>query len=111
MSTLLNSEAEVLNFSKLLWDALGLGRFATDSQFCKWMASGNSKTGTFHQIQTTVGDSAPSVEGVLATFDDLEFNHIWGFERRTLTLTLQQLKHFCMTKLMDADFGIQYPTN
>ena len=44
----------------------GNGRFSTDSQAHIQTSDGDQRTGMFHQIQVTVGDTACSVNGVLA---------------------------------------------
>ena len=54
-----------LNSLKLPWDSQGNGRFATDSQVCKWLSDGDPRTGTFHQTWPTTGNPACSVKGVL----------------------------------------------
>ena len=61
------SEAEILNFSKLAWDAAGLVQWVTDSRVCKQMSGGDPRTWIFHQMWVTVGDIACSVKGVTRT--------------------------------------------
>ena len=63
MPTVPKSEAEILNTSKLLWDAQGNGW--TDSQVYKLMSGGDPRTGTFYQKLPTVGDTTCIVNGVL----------------------------------------------
>ena len=53
MPMVLNSEAEIVDFLKLPWDTLGLGRFATDSRVCKRSSDSDPWTGTFHQTLDT----------------------------------------------------------
>ena len=64
MPTVPNSEAEILNISKLPWDTRGNGWFATDSQVCKWMSGSDPRTGTFRQRLLTTDDTICSVTGV-----------------------------------------------
>ena len=61
----LNSEAEILNISKLLWDEQGHEWFTADSECRKRMSGGDPRTGTFYQMRVTMGDTACSVNGVL----------------------------------------------
>ena len=67
MQTLLNSEMEILNILKLWEDVEGNGRFATDLQGRKQISGGDPRTGTFHYLWVTMGDTACSVNGVLLT--------------------------------------------
>ena len=62
MPTVLNSEAEMSNFWKQPWDSQGIGCFATDLR--KRMSDDDTRTGMFHQMRVTVGDTACSVNGL-----------------------------------------------
>ena len=65
MFTVPNSETEILNILKLLYNVHGNGRFATDSHVCKRMPGGGPRTGTFHQTRPAAGDTTCSMKGVL----------------------------------------------
>ena len=60
-----NSEAEILNGLKLTLDSQGNGQVTTDSQGHIQMSDSDVRTGTCHQTQVIVGDTACSVKGVL----------------------------------------------
>ena len=60
----LKSEAEIFNISNLWIDVQGNGRLATDSQGGMQTSDGDPRTGMFHRMQVTVGDTACSVKGV-----------------------------------------------
>ena len=57
----LKSEVEILNFWKQLGDSHGNGCFPTDSQGHIGTSDGDPRTGTFHQMRVTVGDTACNV--------------------------------------------------
>ena len=58
MPKVLNSEAKILNILKLLYDMQGNEWFATDLQICKSTPESDPRTGTFHQMRVTAGDTA-----------------------------------------------------
>ena len=65
MPTVPNSEAEILNSLKVPWNVQGNRWFATDLQGRKRTSGVDPRTGMFHQMRPTTGDTACSVNGVL----------------------------------------------
>ena len=56
---------KILNGLKLPYNMQGNGWFATDSQGPIRMSDDDPRSGTFHQMQVTVGDTIYSVKEVL----------------------------------------------
>ena len=74
----------------LLWDVQRNGRFATDLQSLKQTSGCDPRTGTFHQMWPTAGDTSCSVKGVLPFMRYLSFSifpYHWTIRKIACTST------------------------